>query len=92
MEEAEVSRELAKLNPQTASGPDNITTKIETSCASQLSAPLTRIDNRGINEACFTGVWKLAKVVAYLRKNITTYLRITDQLPYWIILENFSKN
>ena len=66
--EAEVSRELTKLNPKKASGPDNITTKITTSCASQLSAPLTRIYNRGINEACFPGVWKLAKVVALCKK------------------------
>ena len=67
--EAEVSRELAKLNPKKAFGPDNITIKIVTSCASQLSAPLTRIYNRGLNEACFPGVWKLAKVVAlYIKK------------------------
>ena len=66
--EAEVSRELAKLNPKKASGPDNITTKIVTSCASQLTAPLTRIYNRGINEACFPCVWKLAKVVALYKK------------------------
>ena len=39
-----------------------------TSCASQLTAPLTRIYNRGINEACFPGVWKLAKVVALYKK------------------------
>ena len=85
MVEADVSRELAKLNPTKASGPDNITTNhittnIVTSCASQLSAPLTRIYNRGINEACFPGVWKLAKVVALYKKNITSYLRITYQL------------
>ena len=66
--EAEVSRELAKLNPKKASGPLYITTKIVTSCASQLTAPLTRIYNRGINEACFPGVWKLAKVVALYKK------------------------
>ena len=66
--EAEISREIAKLNPKKASRPDNITTKIVTSCASRLSAPLTRIYNRGINEACFPGVWKLAKVVALYKK------------------------
>ena len=63
--EAEVSREL---NPKKAPGPDNIITKIVTPCASQFTAPLTRIYNRGINEACFPGVWKLAKVVALYKK------------------------
>ena len=35
--------------------------------------------NTGINEACFPGVWKLVKIVD-LYKNLTSYLRITDQL------------
>ena len=67
--EPEVHRELRKLQPKKASGPDAISNKIIKPCSVNLLEPLTLIYNTSIITATYPTKWKLAKVFALFKKH-----------------------
>ena len=67
--EAEILRELSKLNENKSSGPDNLKPKLVKLCANQFVEPLTLLFNKSIESGEYPSEFKLAKVISLYKKN-----------------------
>ena len=63
---------LKNLNPQKASGPDNISGKMLKETADETAVVLTKIFNRGLEQGKFPNMWKTANVTPIHKKNDRT--------------------
>ena len=66
--EAEVLRELTKLDISKTAGPDSFTPRLANIVAQFIYRPLTVLYNKAIEEATFPSGLKLAKVIALYKK------------------------
>jgi hypothetical protein len=64
----EVLKELLKLNPNKAHGPDDIPTLVLKTCAHELSPSITSLFNASLTEGKMPAAWKLANIVPIHKK------------------------
>jgi hypothetical protein len=63
-----VLKQIKKLKPTGAAGPDGITTRLLQQCADVLSPVLAGIYRKSINTGAVLAEWKLANVVPIYKK------------------------
>ena len=68
LEEKEVHKVLAELDPNKASGPDHIPARILKECAPSLASSLTTILNTSMKKGQFPTNWKIANVCPVFKK------------------------
>jgi hypothetical protein len=66
--QGEVLKELNKLNPNKAPGPDGLPTRVLKECAPQLAPSITTLFNDSLNSGNIPKAWKLANVVPLHKK------------------------
>ena len=75
---AGVLKLLQKLNPNKATGPDNIRPKILKELAAEIAPILTIIFRRSLETGEVPPDWRSANVIPVYKKVIATKLRTTD--------------
>jgi exonuclease III len=66
--EEEVFKEMSKLNPNKANGPDEIPTKILKDCSHELKSSITALFNDSITTGTVPKAWKQANVIPIHKK------------------------
>jgi hypothetical protein len=66
--EEEVHKELKKLNPSKAPGPDGLPTKVLKECAQELTPSITELFNDSLSQGIIPKAWKLANIVPLHKK------------------------
>jgi exonuclease III len=66
--EAEVLKELTKLNPSKAQGPDNLPTRVLKDCAQELTPSITTLYNESLHQSKVPKAWKNANVTPIHKK------------------------
>jgi hypothetical protein len=68
IEEDKVLKELRKLNPSKAPGPDGLPTRVLKECASQLTQSITLLFNESLRSGIIPKSWKQANIVPLHKK------------------------
>jgi len=68
LQENEVIKELIKLNPQKAQGPDQLPTQVLKECARELTPSITTLFNDSLTTGTIPNSWKQANVVPIHKK------------------------
>ena len=82
--EGEVLKELRILNPNKAAGPNNISTRVLKECAKELTAAITSLFNKTIQEGTILSEWKCTNIVPIFEKGSKTAAnnyRVISLLP-----------
>ena len=61
---------ISCLNPQKASGPDDINHCMVISTENTICCPLCKLFNLSLRKKCFPSFWKLASVTAVFKKSV----------------------
>ena len=67
--QAAIARELKKLDPSKATGPDGIPARVLQQCASTLSLPLSRLFSLCFRHGVQPSMWKIANVVPIYKRH-----------------------
>jgi hypothetical protein len=78
---------ISCLDPQTASGPDDISHRVLIATKNTICRPLYELFNLSLRKKCFPSFWKLANITAVYFLNLTNRsLRTIDQYRFLVAL------
>ena len=80
------------MNPNKATGPDEISNRILKAVAKEISTPLNILFNRSFREGKFSDIWKFSNVILLHKKEIALILLILAQFSTKQYSQNTRKN